>query len=152
MYMKLLLFICFLLTSLNANAALNKWVDAEGKVHYSDSRPEDIKVQTLRSSVAPDSAASASSAYAPKTLAEREGEWKKSQKEKVEADKKAAIDQQNIAIKQKNCSGARSNLAVLENSQRMVTYNEKGEKSFLDESARQQQITEAQKAISSYCN
>jgi hypothetical protein len=150
--MKLYLFICILLASFNASAALNKWVDADGKVHYSDSRPEDVKVQTLRTSVAPDSAASASSAYAPKTLAEREVEWKKSQNEKVEADKKAAIDKENVAIKQKNCSGARSNLAALENSQRMVTYNEKGEKSFLDESARQQQKEEARKAISSYCN
>lgn len=150
--MKLFLFICFLLASLNTNAALNKWVDAEGKIHYSDSRPTDTKVQTLRSSAPPESNAAASSAYAPQSLAEREVEWKKSRKEKEKADKKAAVDKENVEIKQKNCTSARSNLAGLENSQRLVSYNEKGERTFVDEAGRAQRIDEARKAVSNYCN
>lgn len=150
--MKLFLFICLLFASLNTYAALNKWVDAEGKVHYSDSRPIDAKVQTLRSSVAPESIAPTSSTYAPKTLAEREVEWKKSQQAKEKADKKAADDKKNNDIKQKNCVSARSNLAGLEHTQRLVTYNEKGERTYVDEAGRNQQLEEARKAISTFCN
>jgi hypothetical protein len=70
--MKLSLAICLLLTSFNSHAALNKWVDADGKVHYSDTPPTDVKVKTLRSSAAPDAITPVSGVAAQKSLAERE--------------------------------------------------------------------------------
>jgi Domain of unknown function (DUF4124) len=141
-----------LLTSFNAYAALNKWVDADGKVHYSDSRPADIKVQTLKSSSTPDATTPASGVSAPKTLAEREAEWKKSQKVKEEAAQKADQEKDVAAVKQKNCESARGNLASLENSPAIVTYNEKGERTFMDDVSRKQRTEEARKVVSSYCN
>lgn len=150
--MKHCLAICLLLTSISTHAALNKWVDADGKVHYSDSAPADAKVKKLRSSNAPDASAPASGVPAQKSLAEREADWKKSQNVKDEAEKKATLEKENVAIKQKNCDGARSNLAAYENSPRMVQYDAKGERSYLDETARAQKIDEARKAVSTYCN
>lgn len=150
--MKHCLAICLLLTNINAYAALNKWVDADGKIHYSDSAPADVKAKKLRSSSAPDAIAPASGVPAQKSLAERETDWKKSQKSKEEAEQKAALDKENTAIKQKNCDGARGNLAAYENSPRMVQYDAKGEPTYLDDAARAQKVEEARKAVSTYCN
>ena len=144
--------IFLLLTSINSHAALNKWVDADGKVHYSDTAPSDVEVKKLRSSVAPDIATAVSGVAAPKTLAEREAEWKKSQKSKEEATQKAAREQEAALVKQKNCDGARGNLATYENSPRMVQYDAKGERTYLDDAARAQKTEEARKAIGTYCN
>lgn len=150
--MKHSLAIVLLLTSISSHAALNKWVDADGKVHYSDTAPADVEVKTLRRSAAPDAITPVSGAAAPKSLAEREAEWKKSQKTKEEATQKAAQEQEAASVKQKNCESARNNLATLENSPAIVTYNDKGERAFMDDAARKQNIDEVRKAISSFCN
>lgn len=150
--MKLILSICLFWLTFNSHAALNKWVDSEGKVHYSDSRPPDIKVKTIRSSSAPDSIVSESSVAAPKSIAEREVEWKKNQQAKEKAEKKAAIEKENESIKQKNCERAKSYLTTLENSPRLVTYNEKGERTLMDDSSRSKETEEASKSVSTYCN
>lgn len=150
--MKYCLAICLLLTAISANAALVKWVDAEGKVHYSDSAPADVTAKKLRSSNGSEGSAPAIGAPAQKSLAERETEWKKSQKTKEEAEQKVAKEKEAEQIKQKNCEGARSNLAAYENSPRMVQYDANGERTYLDDTARAQKIDEARKAVSSYCN
>ena len=150
--MKHCLAIFLLLTSINSHAALNKGVDADGKVHYSDTVPPDVEVKKLRSSAAPDIATAVSGVAAPKTLAEREAEWKKSQKSKEEATQKAAREQEAALVKQKNCEIARKNLATYENSPAIVTYNEKGERTFMDDTSRKQNAEEARKSVSSFCN
>ncbi|HUX90689.1 MAG TPA: DUF4124 domain-containing protein [Gallionellaceae bacterium] len=141
-----------LLISFGSHAALNKWVDADGKVHYSDTPPAGAKIKTLRSSTAPDAATLATETAAPKTLAEREAEWKRSQKTKEEAEQKASQEKEATAEKQKNCESARSNLATLENSPAIATYNEKGERTFMDDASRKQRTDEARKVVGSYCS
>ena len=150
--MKLSLAICLLFTTFNSQAALNKWVDAQGKVHYSDSRPADAKTTTIKSLASPESITPASGTAAPKTISERALELKKSNLEKDKAEQRVAVDKENQLIKQKNCESSRSNLAALEHSTRLVTYNSAGERSFLDENSRSQRIEEANKAVSTYCN
>jgi hypothetical protein len=149
--MKQLLIITLLLTSFNASAALNKWVDAEGKVHYSDTAPTDVTAQKIRRSSAPETTPSNGEVAAPKSLAEREAEWKKSKKIKEETAQKAEKEQEAKLIKQKNCESARSNLSNYENSPAIVSYDEKGESTYLEEAARQQKIEEARKSVSSHC-
>lgn len=150
--MKYSLAIFLLLCGFNTHAALNKWVDAEGKVHYSDTPPVDTKVKKLRSSSAPDPVTSTNDVAAPKSLAEREAEWKKSQQSKAEAEQKAAQKKEQELAQQKNCEAARSNLATLENSPALVTYNAQGERTYLDDTARAQRIEEARQAIKNNCN
>jgi len=150
--MKHSLAICLFLISLSSHAALNKWVDADGKVHYSDTRPDDVKVKTLKSSTTPEAISPVSGVSAQKTYIERDAEWKKSQKSKEEAEQKAAQEKEAEITKQKNCESARSNLAALENSPSLVTYNSKGERAFMDDASRSQKTEEARKAVSTYCN
>lgn len=147
--MKYSLAIFLFLISLHSHAALNKWVDADGNVHYSDNPPADAKVKTLRNSTAPDAAPA--DAAAPKTIMEREAERKKNQLSKEEDEQKAAKEKEVEMVKQKNCEGARSNLAVYENSPLIATYDAKGERTFLDEAAHKKETDEARKAVSKYC-
>ena len=143
--------ICLLLfglLSLNAHSEVNKWVGDGNQVHYSDQPPPaKTKVTPLGIAGPP-----ATAVAAPKSLAEREAEFKKARKAKEETTQKAAKQQEQAQAKQKYCEDTRTNLTALEDSPRVMTYGADGERSFLDDAARQQRIEEARKAIGTDCN
>jgi len=139
------------LMSFNVHAELNKWVDADGKVHYSDTPPPEVTTQSVRNIAGKDQA-NAPASYSPKSLAEREAEMKKSKQSKEEASKKKAEDDARADAKRRNCEGARENAKSLEAGGRIYSYDEKGERSYLDDSARAQRLEEARKVISANCN
>lgn len=144
--MKYYFAILLLLVSINAHGALNKWVDAEGNVHYSDIPPApDVKTQTLTPPSAP------SDTPVQKSYIEREEELKKAQKTKEEAEQKAVQQQTNALVKQKNCEGAKANLRSFQSNAPIKTYNEKGESVIMDDVTRQQHIEEANRQINTYC-
>lgn len=144
--MKRCLPICLLLLSFSAHGALTKWVDADGKVHYSDEPPPlDVKAKIL---VTP---SAASGVPAQKTYVEREAERKKAEKAKEEAAQNASQQQEEALAKQKDCAAARANLKALENSPLIATYNDKGESSYMDDTTRRQNIEVARKQISTFC-
>lgn len=150
--MKHYIALCLFLCSFNTLAALNKWVDADGKVHYSDTPPPDVKVKRLKSSNVTEAATDTNSAAPEKTLAEKEAEWKKSQKAKDDANQKAAQEQEAILTKKKNCEASRSYLEKIENSPLVAQYNAQGERTIMDDASRLQRIEEARKAVAAHCN
>ena len=140
------------LTAMNAHAEPNKWLDAEGKVNYSDSVPtEATKVETVRN-ISNKSQAEAPAKFTSKNYAEREAELKKSKHEKEESAQKKTQQDANAEAKKLNCISARENARALEEGSRIVTYDEKGERTFLDDAARAKRLEEAHKAISDNCN
>jgi len=152
--MKKLLFILLILASVNAIAELRKWVDADGKVHYSDQPPPanvKAKILHIASEVAPASGVAASGSAAPKTIAEREAELKKTQLAKKEAAEKAALEQAKIDAEKANCAAAQQNLRTLQEGMRMVVVDAKGERSYLDDEQRKQRVEKAQQNINTYC-
>lgn len=144
-----------LLTSGNSFAELNKWVDENGKVHYSDQPPPaSVKAKTLRSTAAATSAsgvAASSAPAAPKTIAEREAELKKAQQAKKEAADKAANEQAAAETNKANCATAQQNLRNLQAGIRMMEVNPKGENTFITEEQRQQRIDKTQQDIKTFC-
>jgi hypothetical protein len=148
---RLLPFFALALIGLNAHAGLNKWVDAEGKVHYSDTPPPDAKTESVRN-IAGKGQADAPTSYSPKSVAEREAEWKKNKVNKEEAAQKQAQQDERAAAKQHNCESARNNARTLEQSSRVFTYDEKGERAYMDDNARTQRLEESRKAIEDNCN
>ena len=151
--MKKFLLILLMLASTTAFAGLSKWVDADGKVHYSDQPPPaNVKAKTLRvtsEAAAPMSAsgvAAASAPAAPKTIAEREAELRKVQQAKKEAADKAAQEPEKAY-----CDAAQQNLRVLQEGMRMVEIDAKGERFYLDDEQRRQRIEKAQQGIKTYC-
>jgi hypothetical protein len=139
------------LISLNAHAGMNKWVDAEGKVHYSDTPPPEVKTQTVRNVSGKDQV-DAPASYSPKSYAEREAEMKKAKQGKEEESKKKAEQDAMADAKRHNCEAARQNARNLEAGGRVVTYDAKGERVDLDDSARAQRLEEARKGIKDNCN
>ena len=153
--MRLCLIFFLLLFSFSAHAGLSKWVDSAGKVHYSDGPPPpEARVETVRIPTVPAASAPAPASGTPavKSLADREMEFNKEQKAKAEAQKKAAAEQEKARLKAQNCASARSALHDLQYSPRIAAYDANGERTILDDSARQQRIDDANKAVSQYCD
>lgn len=150
------LLIFLVLTSTNACAALNKWVDADGKVHYTDSPPPpDAKVLrtvpgAATSKVSSDSSTPGEPAPA-KTIVEREAEWKKAQQAKKEAADKATKEQADAEAKNTYCDGLRQNLRGLQEGLRVVEFDAAGKRTFIDDRQRQERIAKTQQDISTRC-
>ena len=171
------LFAASLLLAGNASAQLYQWRDTNGRVVYSDAPPPPnippgsiIKTPKGRSAAAsapaPTTAAavdsgkpgatasagaSASSTSAkasgPKTVAEREAEYKKRQAESAE---KAQKDEQTAAADQRReeqCKGMRQGMAALESGQRVRRFNDKGEPYFVDDAERGRELEKMRKDL-----
>ncbi len=138
------------LISFSVHAELSKWVDADGKVHYSDTPPPEVTTKSVRN-IAGKEQADAPASYAPKSLAEREAEIRKSKQTREDASKKKAEEDAKVDTKKRNCEAARQNARTLEDG-RVVTYDANGERKFMEDSELAQRLEEARKAISTNCN
>lgn len=146
------LLILLMLTSANAFAGVSKWVDAQGRVHYSDQPPPpEAKAETLHSAPASESTAGASGVAASKTYAEREAELKKAQQTKKEASDQAAKKQADADALKANCATSQQNLRTLQSDIQMVEVNANGERTYMNDTQRQQRVTKAQQDVSTYC-
>ena len=93
----------------------------------------------------------AAKSEAPKTIADRDLDYKQRQKEDAEGAKKADAEAAKTKAMQENCTAVRGNLAGLQNGGRAARVNEKGEKSYIDDAQRQSEIAKTQSQISQYC-
>lgn len=147
----LFIFLVLIFSYTGANAASNKWVDANGNVVYSDTAPPDVKSTTVRS-IAGKGQEGAPATYSTKSYAERDVELKKAKQEKTEAADKQAKETAANEEKRRNCSASRENVRALEEGGRIVTYGADGERTYLDDDARAQRLQQARSALSANCN
>lgn len=153
--MRQLLVIALMLAAATAShAGITRWVDADGKVHFSDQpapataksqKTLDIKSSPAATKTSPDSKGG------EKSLAEKELESRKRRVEAEESAAKQAKDQEEAKRRKENCAQARNQLQALQDGQRIARYDEKGERAFLEDSARPKAIEEAQRAVDSWC-
>lgn len=148
----LFLIITLALSGLNAHAALNKWVDAEGKVHYSDTIPPEATTTKTVRNISGNGQADAPAGYSPKSLAEREADLRKSKLAKEKASEKKAKEDSQSAARNQACEAARHNVRIIEEGVRVVTYDEKGERSFMDDETRTRKLEEARESVNRNCN
>jgi len=95
-----------------------------------------------------------SEAAAPKakpTLAERNADFNKRQKESAEKTAKAAEETKRETERKKYCADARSNIGLLESGARISDMAPNGERSFMTDEARAKQIKEQRESINSNC-
>ena len=148
-------FVSAFFVATNGYCDVYKWVDSDGTVHYSDQpAPATTPEQTLniRSGTTTGPDAGANKAPANKSYIEQDAEFRKRQ---VEADEKRAKEQKALADaqnRQKNCDMAMANMRALQSGQRITRTNDQGERYYLDDSQRQQDIATTQKSIDSWCN
>lgn len=139
-----------LLSSLVAGpavAALYKWVDANGKVVYSDQPPPgNVQTEILKPPPPP------ANPNAAKDLQDQEKARQQAQKKKAEA---AAADEKSRADQEQRraaCASARGQLQMLlEPGQAIVRINEKGERVQVNDTMRREEIERTQLLIRDSC-
>lgn len=141
-----------------ALAQTYKWTDQSGRVQYGDMPPGDASnVTRLRGATG--SAPAAAPASEAKDAASKEKDkpltpeqaFQKRQQARQEADQKAAQERAQAEQNRVNCEQARASVRQLESGQRVSTMNSAGERVFLDDSQRANQLARAQKAAAEWC-
>ena len=139
-----------------------KWRDRDGHVMVSDRPPgaeipdRDILQRPSVAHVPPASSdgaaapASAASAGMDKDLEARKNKLVQAQAAAKEA-KANAAKERLASEKAQNCQRARNQLQMLQSGVRMARANDKGEREFLDDKARADEIARTQQLISANC-
>jgi hypothetical protein len=128
-----------------AAAQAYKWVDENGRTHFSDTPPPDRKADKL--TIKPLSPAGPSGAAGS-------GDWQSQLQEsnlrraQQEAQQEAANRERKAA--ERNCSIARGELSTLQRG-RIFRYDENGERQYLDDKDRPAALAAAQERVERYC-
>lgn len=153
-----------LLAALPAAAEIYSWKDKDGKMHYSDIPPPSGPVKTMEGTVRPpkpatppaaatdaDAQTPAEASKRPKTLAERELEFRQRRAADAEAQANAEKESAAAAERQRGCEQARAQLAALTSGQRIARFNAAGEREMLDDAARAEETERARKQVEQWC-
>jgi hypothetical protein len=135
-----------LLAATVVNAEIYQWKDENGKTIISD-KPPAGNVQPKKIEAATQSTAEGSQ----KSLADRDMEFRKRQKESQESAEKLKKEQTASADKKENCDNARRYLQALESGERMSMRDDKGERYFMDDAQREKETTKARQAVQTSC-
>lgn len=157
-----LLGVALALCAAAADAQQYKWKDSRGRTVYGDLPPAGVKATPLKA-VAPPPAASAAPATTqagskaaakstkPLTPAEQEMEYRRRVKEAQEAAAKQAKEQQDERDRRENCELAREQERTLASGQRIARVDQKGERYYIDDAQRAQELAQARRSISEWC-
>ena len=119
------------LTALPAGAVLYKWVDASGRVTYSDQPPPgNVKAEVVG---APTPAANPS---AVRGLANQEADFKKQQTQRADDQKKAVKTRAEQMQLQQDCIDARARLKLYQSDEPIGRIDENGQQVLIDDVAR----------------
>jgi Skp family chaperone for outer membrane proteins len=122
------------LTAAPASAVMYKWVDANGRITYSDQPPTgNMKIEVVNG------APPAANTDAVREMANQEAELKKRLAQRADEQKNAAKSRADTVAKQQACTEARSQVRVYDSDLLIARVNEKGEQVFLDESMKRQE-------------
>lgn len=148
--MKILLVLTTLLFyAVPASAEMYRWVDAQGKVHYSDQPPTEKSKSSKTLNIPNQPAAPA--AESSKSWQEKNLDYKKRQATASETEAKKKKEAEDAKAKIENCDKSKKALKALEEGGRINTYDEKGNRSFMDDAQRAKAMDDAKKAISEWC-
>ena len=147
---QLFIAVAILLATATVAAQVYKWVDKDGKVQYSDTPPPTSATKTEARKV-DTSPAAASTSPPVKSLQDRAKDYDKRKTDAAEKTKKAETDQKNADASAANCSNARGALKDLETGRPITRTSETGAREYLDDEARQAEMTRARKTIADFC-
>ena len=146
----LLLSLSCLITTM-AHAGIYKWVDEQGNVHYSQTKPTDQKSKKMKVNTRkPDSS---SSYKRPSLKKDKEGEAGKAaeQQQGQAADKQQTSDDVSPQQFKEMCETARKSLAAINATGRVRQRDKDGNVSYLSEEQKQERIKREQERVRRYC-
>lgn len=136
-------------------AGMYKWVDKDGNVHFSDRPPEEEQVSVeeleLDLDLDPEREAEGVTRLEDSQNSLDERRQTRTAAEERRARQRAEVEKK-AAQRQAQCHLARSNLAVLREQRPVYTFNDKGERVYIEDQHRQARIDESQRAVTQYCN
>lgn len=136
-----------LLASLVAEAQVYQYKDAAGRTVYSDIPPPGgTPTRTISKDPAP-----AGGSAAQQSIADKELEFRKRQQAQKEAAQKSEKETADAANRKEDCVRAQRNLQTLESGQRISSMDEKGERTFMDDTQRTAEIERARKMVTDLC-
>ncbi|ATE60406.1 DUF4124 domain-containing protein [Thauera sinica] len=150
------------LAALPAAAQIYNWKDKDGRAVYSDLPPPSGEVKVLQpgrtpppavpaNGAAPPSAGTASDTAKPKSVADRDLEFRQRRTAEAETQAKAEKEAATETERERFCQQARSQLSALQSGQRVARPNAAGEREFLDDAARAQEAARLQQQIDQHC-
>lgn len=153
MLVRIALSVLLLGLAMPASAQLYKWLDPEGRVHYTDQPPppdakQDQKLNIKKTQPGTVPAPSSEEKPASQSYQERELEFKKRKVEQEQSQAKATEQEKQ---EQDLCRSARQRLATFQEAGRVYSVDEKGERVYTDDAARQRYLDEAQQDIAKHC-
>ncbi len=137
-----------LVVTAHAQADLYKWTDGQGKVHYTD-QPPTLNAQVIKNDTAAGQAGITS--QATQSLDAKDQAYQKRREDADEARSKAEKEAEQARVQRENCAKARNNLSTLQNTPRVYTTDAAGQRTYMDDAARAQALTNSQKAASDFC-
>ena len=149
--MKTILAIIMMVLSATAYGQLVKCVSKDGKVEYTRDCP--VGTTETKTGIRSTTGGAASSAPAvPKSLAERDADFKKRGIEQAEAQQKDAKKAAEAEQKRENCDSAQAYYKSLESGQRIVRADPKtGERAFMEDQERNAEMVRARARIDQNC-
>lgn len=161
--MKIVILIGTLLavTSFGAQAQILKCIGKDGKIEFATSCPSGSKQQDTGVGSKPAAAPAAvqgdgkdasKDKGAPKSLVDRDVDFRKRQTDQKDAEAKAAQTATETADRKRACDSAQSNLMALKNRQRMSRTDPKtGERVFYDEADYQRELPVTERLAAENC-
>ena len=148
--MKILLVLTALLFyAAPAAAEMYRWVDVQGKVHYSDQPPTE-KSKSSKTLSIPNQDATPT-AESNKSWQEKDLDYKKRQAATAETEAKKQKSSDDAKAKSENCAQSRKSLKTLEDGGRISTYDDKGNRVVMEDAQRTKAIGDAKKSVSEWC-
>lgn len=130
-----------------ASAQVYEWRDEQGRLIYGDMPPVGVDARLVRSATP----AATPAPQASPTAAERELQRREEQADRAEAVTQEAAARERAAELERSCGQARGQLVALESGQRVARFNEQGEREFLTEEQRSEEIERTQRFITENC-
>ena len=128
-------------------AKLYKWIDEQGNVTYSERKPPDRPVETIRLR-----GATLDSSGAEEKLDRLNERAEAQQKDRDFAENSATATAERNERMANNCKIARENMRILRTTSRIRDTSADGEPHFLDEAGIQAKIAETQRHVDENCN
>lgn len=131
-----------------ANAQVYQWKDKNGRTILSDTPPP----SSIRSRVLDTPAPAPAGTAAPaKSLADKNAEFKQRQQEAANKAEQDAKENSALEERKTYCEDAKRQLAMLKSGERVFTREVSGERSYMDDTQRNQQIAVTQRYLDDNC-
>ncbi len=123
-----------------------RWVDENGRVHFSDKPPTDAKAETVDIEIKPTDLEATLRANAELQRRVEAGKLER------EDDKAFAAEQERYEARlAESCRQARDRVAAIESARRLSTVDEQGNRVVYDEERRAAALTEARRQVADWC-